>query len=152
MDKKELSKLIDGVLASAGFVKKSMSWYRSCPDLIQVLDLQKSNYGDLYHVNLAFAPRGLAVDGLPHPKVHKCPLQVRATALLPPRQELERLFNLEEERPSRAEEIRCWLADIVVPFFAQHADVPALREAVQSGAFVRGMVDVELKQYLGIGK
>lgn len=49
----------DGFMKGAGFSKRSGSWYRISDEVITVVELQKSQYGLQYYVNLALWLRPL---------------------------------------------------------------------------------------------
>lgn len=51
---REIDKLIRPLMRENGFRLKGTSWYRIKEDFIQVLNFQKSLYGDDYYLNLAF--------------------------------------------------------------------------------------------------
>ena len=44
--------IVNDLMKSAGFRCKNNSWYRRINDLIQILNIQKSAWGDLYYINL----------------------------------------------------------------------------------------------------
>src|SRR5215217_2212835 len=82
----------------AGAEKKSGGWYWRSDDVVAVVDLQKSQYGAQYYVNVAFWLRALGNE--PFPKSWKSHLQVRLGSLPDVDPEAaERLFDLEHELP-----------------------------------------------------
>jgi hypothetical protein len=66
---------------AAGYSKKSGSWYRRNPETIIVLNLQKSQYGPKYYINVALWLRALGDEEAP--KVNKCQIQTRLGQLVP---------------------------------------------------------------------
>jgi hypothetical protein len=54
MDKKVFLQNINQILKSYGFKKKTSKWERCTGDLFQIIELQKSRYGDFYYINLYF--------------------------------------------------------------------------------------------------
>jgi len=52
--KTTLKKSIGDVLQPAGFDRKGQSWYLAGADAIVVFNLQKSDYDEVYYVNLGF--------------------------------------------------------------------------------------------------
>jgi len=77
-----------------GFTRKATSWYRKQPDSIAVLDLQKSQYGHQYYVNVALwlLPLGSATT----PKENQCQIRSRLGSLYPEdEREIAQLLDLE---------------------------------------------------------
>jgi hypothetical protein len=64
MNKKELAKIIDDVLKPHGFKKKGNYWRLECDELIKIVNLQKSQWGDQYYINYGFDIKGLENDEL----------------------------------------------------------------------------------------
>jgi hypothetical protein len=52
MDSKEFKKIFDGIASKYGFEKAFGGWFRESDECINVLDLQKSNFGDYYELNI----------------------------------------------------------------------------------------------------
>ncbi|TQJ33450.1 uncharacterized protein DUF4304 [Arthrobacter sp. SLBN-122] len=59
MSRNVIQTTFDGLMESAGFSKTSGSWYRITDDVITVVELQKSQYGLQYYVNIALWLRPL---------------------------------------------------------------------------------------------
>jgi hypothetical protein len=53
MSRNVIRATFDGFMKGAGFSKTSGSWYRVTNEVITVVQLQKSQYGLQYYVNLA---------------------------------------------------------------------------------------------------
>lgn len=66
-------------MKASGFNKKGDSWYRRTDDAIVVANLQKSNFGEQYYVNLAAWLTVVAE--AQQPKEHQCHVRLRATSL-----------------------------------------------------------------------
>lgn len=62
---KQLKTIIDDVLRPLGFTNKRSAWYRHRQDTILIVDLQKSDFGGQYYVNLSVVLRGLNADDYP---------------------------------------------------------------------------------------
>ena len=52
MDSKEFKKIFDDIANKNGFEKAFGGWFRESDECINVLDLQKSNFGDYYELNI----------------------------------------------------------------------------------------------------
>jgi hypothetical protein len=106
-----VQKAFDRFGRAAGFEKKSGAWYRRCDEVVAVVDLQKSQYGPQYYVNVAFWLRALGEEQ--YPKTWKSHVQVRLGSLLTPElaERAKRLLDLDQEIPveQRTEELcRRW--------------------------------------------
>src|SRR5690349_16163326 len=91
---------------SLGGSKKSGSWYITGPEAIAVLNLQKSQYGPRYYLNVGLW--FLGVGPATNPKPSHCHVQSRLESLVPAadRQHLEDLLDLDfavDEQERRAE-------------------------------------------------
>ena len=62
MDIKELIAIIDEELLPIGFKRKNKKWVFENPDLIKYVELQKSNYSNLYYLNYGFIIREIDID------------------------------------------------------------------------------------------
>jgi hypothetical protein len=154
MNKKGLETVIDGVLSQQGFKKRGSTWYRQNAGTLQAVDLQKSAYGGQFYVNLCFAPEGMSVEGMPFPKVHKCPVWIRiGSAFADHRSQCEELFDLEQQGVAEAERtigIQQILIQLVVPFFNQLRESNDLKLAIENGTFKGGAVTLAARKHLGI--
>lgn len=70
----------DSFMKSAGFSKKSGSWYRVSDEVITVVELQKSQYGLQYYVNVALWLRALGEANAP--KEQACHVRTRLSRLV----------------------------------------------------------------------
>lgn len=48
---KELVEIINSVVSERGFRKKGQSWYLKVNDVLQIVNLQKSQYGNQFYIN-----------------------------------------------------------------------------------------------------
>lgn len=73
-------------LQELGFQNKKHSWYKHTNDLIKVIDLQKSEYSELYYVNIGLYVKELgcdhdnAADCKKNPQESHCHFRLRAEA------------------------------------------------------------------------
>jgi hypothetical protein len=102
MNRNVIQTTFDDYMKNAGFSKKGGSWYRTTDDVITVVQLQKSQYGLQYYVNIALwlRPLGAATT----PKEQMCHIRTRLSRLVENEEaKLDALLNLdvpmaEEER------------------------------------------------------
>ena len=54
MEKSDLIKLLNEVFNNFGFKRKGKNWVVDSSELIKIVNLQKSNYGNLFYINYGF--------------------------------------------------------------------------------------------------
>jgi Domain of unknown function (DUF4304) len=59
MDSKEFKKLFDQVAKANDFKKAFGGWYKETSECIAVLELQKSNFGNYYQLNIKIFIQGI---------------------------------------------------------------------------------------------
>jgi hypothetical protein len=73
--------LVASTLKSAGYKKKARTWWRTTPDSIQVVNLQKSPYGEQVYVNLGLYVRALGNEEFP--PENRCHIRARLERVVP---------------------------------------------------------------------
>ena len=130
--KNPLSLALEDVLGPAGFTRKGDSWFRRTEEIVEVLNLQKSQWGRQYYLNYALWLRALGE--APFPRHEQCHVQMRASAFLPP-DDLARLLNLESDLTDA--ERRAALAGLLtsgfLPFASTCRTVSGLRSLLGTG-------------------
>lgn len=63
MNKKELIELINEVARPAKFNRRGNSWVKKDDVLVKIINLQKSQHGNLYYINYDFIIKGFDLDG-----------------------------------------------------------------------------------------
>jgi hypothetical protein len=141
---------LDDVLGPAGFARKGDSWFRKTSDVVEVVNLQKSQYGRQYYLNYALWLRALGEESFP--KEEKCHIRMRATAMVSSDSvaDLGRLLDLESsvadtERRSR---FAILLTQELLPFADTCRTVHGLRSLLQAGRLKKAMVHVRAKALL----
>ncbi len=154
INKKTFESTFGVPLVVNGFKRKASSWYRQAEGVLQVVNLQRSAYGAQYYVNLCCVPVGMEVDGMPMPKVHNCPIQIRLTEAFPDRKgEIENVFDLETTSLNAAEpkeQLARFAQELIFPFLANAKDVPSLRHAIEHGRFEGGSANIAARRQLGV--
>ena len=69
------------LLKTHGFKKKSNSWYLDNEECVSVVNLQKSQYGDQFYINLGIAFKTLGT--VDFPAAYKCHVQFRLEEAIP---------------------------------------------------------------------
>lgn len=138
----EVQVTIDEWLRGEGFQKHKGAWYRGTDEVVTVVDLQKSQYGPQYYLNIGLWFR--AIEDLPFPKPVACHVVNRLSSELPDpaSEDLDRLLDLEVENPGRDAELRDLLDTYLAPLLGVFQDVATLRsprgEMFLSRSGVRG--------------
>ena len=94
---KEVAKLISTSLAVLGFKKRGNSWYRSNDEVVQVVNLQKSQWGEQYYENLGVLIRILDDTLMPRPA--RCHLVARLSMLVQNNSGEDYVIDLEKPEP-----------------------------------------------------
>lgn len=155
MNKSLLEKELDLILKPNGFKKKGATWYRRREEILHGVDLQKSNFGEQFFLNIFIVPGGMDIEGLPTPKEHRCPVRVRLTALFAKeKNKIEEAFDL--ERSLSDDERKKFLAKIVGEDLIRCLNTIAtnqeLAEFIHAGNLDGGLVTVAAKDWLGLLK
>jgi hypothetical protein len=113
-----IQRVFDTLGRDLGFVKRSGAWYRRRRDLIEVLELQKSQFAPMYFVNLAIWLLPLGDEQ--YPKERLCHIRTRLSKLVTDEKRLARLLDLDFaiDDDSRAKELRAILESTLVPLAA----------------------------------
>jgi hypothetical protein len=126
---------LGAVLKEVGFRRKGSDWFLDTDDAVLVVNLQKSNFGDQYYVNLAIWLRALGDATMP--KEQQCHVRTRVTALDLDRQRYweTEVFNLEADLPDaeRGTLIRSLMETKVLPFLLRCGTLSGLKEAQRKG-------------------
>jgi hypothetical protein len=135
----------------AGGEKKSGGWYWRSDEVIAVVDLQKSQYGPQYYVNVAFWLR--AFGDVRYPKSWKSHIRVRLEAL--PGVELEEvgcLLDLDCNTPDkqRVDELGGLLVASVIPLIRRGASLDGLRSMIGDGTLKAAAIRGPAQEKLGI--
>ena len=138
-------------MKKAGFQKKSDGWYLDADDAILVANLQKSDDGDQYYVNLAVWLKALGE--VAFPKEYQCHIRMRAWRLEPEqRKYLEgELFNLENPEISdatRRELVRSFLETKAIPFLRSCSTLRGLKQLYRENRLKGAAIMVRAQQIL----
>lgn len=137
----------DAFMASEGFRKRSGSWYRRSNDVITVVELQKSQYGPTYYINVAVWLLALG-DVKNPPKERTCHVRTRLSRLVGTREDrLAYLLDLDTDLPDedRKAELTGFLGTELTPILEVVDSLHGLRSAegrrVVGAALVLGAAD-----------
>lgn len=146
----QVKALLARTLSEAGFVGGASTWRKSLLDSILVVDLQKSQYGHQYYLNLGIWLKQLG--DAQAPKEHQCHIRLRATALPTEGAKLlERALDFEDMSMSpeqRERFIEEYLQTEVLPFMELTGTVEGAGIALASGKLNKAMVHKKAKELL----
>ncbi|MFB6609342.1 DUF4304 domain-containing protein [Agromyces sp. NPDC056379] len=123
----EIQVAMDAWLNGAGFRKHKGAWYRRTDEVVTVVDLQKSQYGPQYYLNIGLWFR--AIEDLQFPKPVACHVVNRLASELSgfASDDLSRLLDLEAAVPDRGIRLRNLLDTHFVPLLGVFQDAASLR-------------------------
>lgn len=138
-------------LKEAGFVRKASTWYAHGPECIRVVNLQRSQWGPQYYINLAIWLNVLGENRWP--KEYQCHVRTRADSIAPDPAVLKALLDLEDTGTSpdeRCERLAEFVGAVIVPFLAQVQDLAGLKAIVAENAGRRLCVLKIARDLLGL--
>lgn len=151
-DGSDLEKLFTRLLRPEGFRREGRNWRRDLPELILVVNLQRSRWGASFYVNIGALVKAIraepwAVRDRARPRTEEAHYQIRLEQLFadisiqapakisPPVERMHELLDLEAARidPAiRASELTAILEQRLIPFLRLCRDVDGLRAAIIS--------------------
>lgn len=144
----------DAALKDARFLRKSGTWYRDTEETVLVVDVQRSNFGQQYYINLGILVKGLSqkLTRLP-PKENECHVRLRLESLMPEAEEQVRqvLLDLENESigfSERQQRIREHIAGVAIPFLIQCSTRAGICEANRNGRLDSAIVHKSVREAL----
>lgn len=149
LDRKELFLCVGLCLRKVGFKGTGPYWYRSLPQVVQGINLQKSQYSDFYYVNIFF---GLSPVELARPKEYKADVRVRLECLYEDeRKVLSAVFDLKTTIPDsvRQAEITRVIRCKILPVFDLLTDHSSIAAAYVNGQ-LPALVRSEAQTLLGV--
>jgi hypothetical protein len=135
------------LLKAHGFQKHKGSWYLDQPETILVANLQKSDWGDQYFVNLAIWIMRLG--HMPRPKENLCHLRMRLEMLAG--QASRKFFDAEDfsiSDEARETGIASLMAEHAIPFLDSCASLEGISEMLKQGKLKKGFVHRDVRGLL----
>jgi len=155
MSTKESAKRVEAefnaILKPLGFNKRARHWVRETAQCFTLVNLQKSQWGDKFYVNLGAFVRQLDPQ-VTAPLEHHCHYRIRLTELVPDAAALERGLDLENEvaEEERFEVISSALRDYGVPWLKSVETLEGMRERLAAGSDKGAAVHLSLRTLLGV--
>lgn len=147
MNKNIFKKVITSSFENTAYVKKGQSWYLDGEDAIIVVNLQKSNFGEEYFMNIGIWLKGLG--STLFPKENQCHLFIRLERLFPEDRELiTRGFSLETTNMQTLSDLSEFIKFKLFPFLQDCTNINKLKDFAAMGKFKAGLIRKETKDYL----
>ena len=135
------------VLSPLGFKKEKKSWLKEEEKLIFAINLQKSQYGYQYYVNIGIFLKSIGVDAQ---RPEKGQVQLRIEQLCDDDKEVISLFNLENDIDDsrRDEAVRSMLIAKVIPFFEANKTLQLIAGNYKNGLLSKFLLRRELYEMI----
>jgi hypothetical protein len=139
---------LNEALGVAGFSRKGDSWYRQNAEILEIVNLQKSQYGNQHYLNYALWLKALGEPAFP--KEEKCHIRMRVDDLSSSREQLVRLLDLETDVPEleRKAALIILLNSEFLIFAANCRSLADVRALYHAGKFNKAMVLAAAKRVL----
>lgn len=140
--------LFDKTLRDQGFKKASGSWYSDRPETVLVANLQKSQYGSSYYINLGVWLK--AIGEVAAPKEHHCHVRIRLESIVSERfREALDLENPAMDEESRRMIIATGIIDEAIPWLEACSSIDGIRRMLDEGRLSKAMVHREIRNIVG---
>jgi hypothetical protein len=146
-----LKKTLDGVAAYAGFSKHSGVWYRRQAETMAVIELQESEFGSQYYVNVALWL--LPLGDSQFPREEKCHIRTRLEALFREEEKrLKQILDLEHpmDEATRETQFRGILENLLIPTLAGCSTLADLKGGMGNRLLKSSLVNREAQRLLGL--
>ena len=136
--------------AGLGFTTKGSTAHRQSSDVIQVLDLQRSNYGRQYYINLGIALKSLGATNVL--REEHCHIRVRLDSVADAGTDVARLLDLDQPFAvdERISSLELEAGTPIRQFFEATASLSALKALYRSGrlrrAFIHHLARAEIEE------
>jgi hypothetical protein len=145
METTDFKKMFGEVAKENGFERACEGWFKEFPEVIQVLDLQKSNYGSYYYLNIKLFVQGAF--GNEYVKSKKLVKVDGGDIFLRQPDNYSNLLDLDApfEDSDRKEGLRKMFNEFIVPFSNKTSTKEDIRELHKKGElFILPAVKEEL--------
>lgn len=151
MNSKEYKVQFSNIACQKGFKKAFGGWFIENQECIMVLDLQKSNYGNYFEVNIKIYIQGIFNTQYFIGK-HLIKNDTGDIFIRQP-QEYSDVFNFEENKLSDYERIvktNLFFDKFLSPFIAKAMTVQGLKELEIEGLFILPSIKIEMEKILKV--
>jgi Domain of unknown function (DUF4304) len=139
--------ILNDELVALGFKRKATYWYRASNDVIHVVGLQKSRWGEQHYLNLAVWVS--KIEKRDFPKVRECHIQCRLDAFPETPDDLSRALDEEDswkiDADTRREIIKLSLCNAEFLFFRELGSFESTKRYLKGNPDPRCAVTQSLK-------
>ena len=140
-----LESSISPPLKAQGFRKKSRTWWRTTEETIQVLNLQKSPFGERLYINLGVYVRQLGKES--NPAQHNCHVHTRLEQVAA--EEYWNCIVSAESEPVPPPELVAAILTDGIEWLDQVSTIQGIRSYLRAGGSKRGMVFASVRELVG---
>lgn len=149
--KQRTSKVIDEALTPLGYTKRKNTWFLTQDETIRLVDLQKSQYGEKYYINLAIYLKNLG--NLEYPPENLCHIRTRLEAIVSNKEDYESLLDGEknENIDERMGKLSKLFHSSALPWLSIGNSEASLREAIRNDKLKNSLITIAAKNRLTAG-
>lgn len=149
-EQKQLASAIAPLMKDSGFKKSRFNWHRNMDNVVQVLNLQGSQWSKSMYVNLGIY--FLEIGSEEKPLEHDCHVRERLTGVSTDLARCNELCDFENTIPElqRYQEIAELIQDAALPWLARCSTKEGARKYIQSEKKHGLPVSIDVKKYLGL--
>jgi hypothetical protein len=137
------------VLRPAGFSKKGDGWYRENDEVLEVFNVQRSQFGGQHYLNYALWLKALGNPA--YPKEHQCHIRLRADTIATNLEAVERLLDIERVDADRVDALTQFMRGEFIPFAECCRSLDSLRSLAAAGQFATSFVTGKARAILAAG-
>lgn len=135
IEKEDLVKTLHAPLKTAGFKKRSLSWYLDGKDTIIVVTLQRSDWSKFYYINIGIWLKALGNELFP--KHYKCPMDWRVERLFPKKRKLIiSSCDLEKSTLDLLNKLGIFFERSLIPFLLECVDEEKIKTHLLRGTII----------------
>jgi len=146
-----LRTLVHDSLAGRGFERRHANWYRQTKDTIQVINIQKSDFGGQHFINLAICllPLWSFQD---YPREEQCHIRTRLDALYENKEGVRECFDLENQTISLGDRKTCIHEAMTVAnqWFDALSTCELVKHRLELNPKLRNRATLDVRRFLGI--
>jgi hypothetical protein len=149
MNTAEIETAITQELKTIGFKKKGTSWYLNSDESVCLFNLQKSNFGDQYYLNIGILIKQLSNESFP--KENHCHIRGRLSQICSNTKQLEDDLNFEDKSISPEYKIAGIIKVIrecAILFFASSKTLLDLKKQLDAKRFDNLLINVKARKLL----
>lgn len=150
----EFEQLFHFELKKYGFKRRASHWYFKSPEVIHVINLQKSRFGDIFYINVGLVPDSMPIAGLPFPREYKCPIRIRLGSGMPEKEDayIKEILDMDSDIPEHERKfgIVNIIEKYISPIIANTPDIESIKKAIKKRSIIGMQISKEGLEFLDI--